>query len=476
MHMAMKGEQLSVWRKYRNGNYTVSINTRDGTKIRETEEDEFIPEFAENMDIKICDRCSMGCKMCFPAGTKVLMGDYTYKNIENLKSGDEVIGFREKPSKTETKRKIFKTRVKRTFVREAEDLVKITVDDGTEIVATRGHPFLAVDREGGIGRFKKLESVEEGTGLYKILFPIRSIDCSTGRNRDYTRYTERKVVKKEELHKKVKVYNLETESHTYIANNFLVHNCHEGSTPDGELGDLNAAFVNTLKPYQEVALGGGNVLEHQGLISFLEKLRDRKVFANITLNQVHFEQNRDIIKTLTDRKLVYGIGVSLVNPTDELIRMLGEFPNAVLHVINGIVTKEQIEKLKGHDLKMLILGYKRLRRGEDYYKAEGEAIEGRKKWLYGNLGSILPEFKVVSFDNLAIEQLDVKRFLSPGEWEEFYMGDDGGYTFYIDMVKKEFAESSTAPFDKRYPLMDDVVDMFNVIRRSKETDRKNRPE
>ena len=53
--------------------------------------------------------------------------------------------------------------------------------------------------------------------------------------------------------------------------------CHEGSTPDGKLGDImNEKFINTLHAYQEVALGGGNVLEHPDLIPFLQKLRDKK--------------------------------------------------------------------------------------------------------------------------------------------------------------------------------------------------------
>ena len=37
---------------YKNGNFTTKIFS-DGTKIRETEDNEFIPAFAENMDIKI---------------------------------------------------------------------------------------------------------------------------------------------------------------------------------------------------------------------------------------------------------------------------------------------------------------------------------------------------------------------------------------------------------------------------------------
>ena len=45
---------------YKNGNYQVTI-LDDGTKIRRTEEDEFIPEFPENADVKITDKCCQGC-------------------------------------------------------------------------------------------------------------------------------------------------------------------------------------------------------------------------------------------------------------------------------------------------------------------------------------------------------------------------------------------------------------------------------
>ena len=46
--------------RYKNGNFVTTILS-DGTKIRETKDDEFIPSFAENMDVKICNYCDMGC-------------------------------------------------------------------------------------------------------------------------------------------------------------------------------------------------------------------------------------------------------------------------------------------------------------------------------------------------------------------------------------------------------------------------------
>ena len=112
-------------------------------------------------------------------------------------------------------------------------------------------------------------------------------------------------------------------------------------------------------------------------------------------------------------------------------------------------------------LKMLILGYKHLRRGEDWYDTDHENIVVRQMWLHENLEEIINHFNVVSFDNLAIKQLDVKRLMSEEDWDEFYMGDDGNYTFYLDLVEGNFGKNSLAT--DRYPIMDNIDDMFQKI-------------
>ena len=293
--------------RYKNGNFVTTILS-DGTKIRETKDDEFIPSFAENMDIKICNYCDMGCKFC-----------------------------------------------------------------------------------------------------------------------------------------------------------------HEGSTINGKFGNiLNEKFIDTLHPYQEIAIGGGDATSHPDLIPFLKKLKEQKVIANMTVNQIHFEKKHELIKKLVDEKLIYGLGVSLVNPTKHFIELIKQYPNAVIHVINGVLKPSDIKALENNNLKMLILGYKHLRRGNEYFEEEQNDIETKQQWLYENLEDIIQKFKVVSFDNLAIEQLDVKRLLTQEEWDEFYMGRDSEFTYYIDMVEKKFAKSSTAPFDKRYDLLESVDNMFNKIRIRKE--------
>jgi hypothetical protein len=163
---------------------------------------------------------------------------------------------------------------------------------------------------------------------------------------------------------------------------------------------------------------------------------------------------------LIEEDLFKGIGVSLVKVSDDFIELIKKYKNAVIHIINGVVDLVELKKLYDNNLKILILGYKQFRKGKEYYS---QNVEDNKKKIYDALSEILQSFKVVSFDNLAIEQLQVKRLLSQAEWDEFYMGDDGNFTFYVDLVDRKFAKNSTS--DIRFDLLDDITEMFNVIRK-----------
>lgn len=243
--------------------------------------------------------------------------------------------------------------------------------------------------------------------------------------------------------------------------------CHENSYEKGAHGDINAKFIETLRPYTECALGGGSVFFHPDFIPLLKKLKEQKVIANITLNQVHFMSNLDLVRELVDQDLIHGIGVSLTNSTDEFIKTIQTFDNAVIHVINGVVTCGQLERLADKDLKLLILGYKDFRRGVDYKQTAESYIKANQINLKVYLKSFIPRFKVVSFDNLAIEQLDVHSLMSEEKWNEFYMGDDGCHTMYIDLVTGTFAKNSVAPLDQRYKLMDSIDEMFAKVKEMK---------
>jgi len=240
--------------------------------------------------------------------------------------------------------------------------------------------------------------------------------------------------------------------------------CHENSTVNGLHGNiLQPKFLNTLQPFIEIAIGGGNPLSHPDLIPFLEKLKKKNIIANLTVNQDHFIKQHISLKKLVDEDLIKGIGISLTNSSSLIFNTLPHFfPNAVIHTINGITTIQDYKNISNKGLKILILGYKNIRRGETYYSKK---VEFQKEQLYTFLPDLIKGFKVVSFDNLAIEQLNVKRLMSKKEWDKFYMGDDGQFTMYIDLVKQEFAKSSISPI--RYQLQDNINNMFEKVKNEK---------
>lgn len=241
--------------------------------------------------------------------------------------------------------------------------------------------------------------------------------------------------------------------------------CHEKSTPDGEHGDImNAEFINKLHKGTEMAIGGGAVTSHPDLVDFLYKLKNIGVRPSITVHQKEFERNENLIKYLIDNELIYGLGVSFSSKNDKLWLKILSYKNAVVHLINGIHGKEVFDYFAYNKAKILILGYKDFGRGHDFLNTEmGKIIEEKMTWLNQNLKNYIDKFEVVSFDNLAIEQLDVKNILSKKEWNEFYQGDDGTATMYVDLVKKQFAKTSTS--SERFDLLDNIEDMFNIIRR-----------
>jgi len=241
--------------------------------------------------------------------------------------------------------------------------------------------------------------------------------------------------------------------------------CYINASPDGIDAELlDVPFIDTLRPYTEVAINGNSV-DHPQLIPFLKKLRDRKILANITVNQKHFERNLGLIRQLTDENLVKGIGISLVNPSRHFIREVMKYKNAVIHTINGILTKEDVENMSDFGLKILILGYKNLGRGISYNNHYYQKIADNQIWLYDHLAELPEHFKVVSFDNLAIEQLNVRRILSDKKWEEIYMGDEGTASMYVDLVTGKFGVSSLCNESEMLPVMSDIKDMFAVVKR-----------
>lgn len=249
--------------------------------------------------------------------------------------------------------------------------------------------------------------------------------------------------------------------------------CHEGSTVDGPLADLNkwTPFLETLHSGTELALGGGAIssLPEGDLQNFLTKLSSRGVIVNMTINQKELENERffNIITEYLQHKLVFGLGISFSNKSTKLESLIKKFrERVVVHVINGIVTEDTIKYLGSLNSKILILGYKNFRRGIDYFEEYQKIIKNNQLYIKNNILDITKMFKTVSFDCLAVEQLELKSIIDDNLWNKVYMGDDGSFTMYIDLVSETYGVNSTAPLEERFKLKpdDDIKYIFNRIR------------
>lgn len=245
--------------------------------------------------------------------------------------------------------------------------------------------------------------------------------------------------------------------------------CYLGCTSKGKHADLMSdyvvnTFIPSLHPYTELALNG-NDLDNLTLEPFLVSLKAQKVFANITINQNQFMYNLQTLVDWQENGLIHGIGISYKKYEGEFFLSLSKVENVVIHVVAGIFNEEDLYHLAFRDLNLLILGYKNTGRGKEYYEHMNRLIANNQDFLkkYLKTKSFYREFKGIGFDTLACKQLDIRSMLSEGEWETMYQGDDGSFTFYVDLVNNTFAKSSIST--NTYSIGNKTVDeMFNVVK------------
>jgi len=248
--------------------------------------------------------------------------------------------------------------------------------------------------------------------------------------------------------------------------------CHESSTPDGKVADIEKIkeILSQLpEGYPiEIAIGGGNVFdsieETQNLVDWI---KNRGHCPRITINVQDLSNLTDKQSKLIDS--VGGLGVSLtslpeikkstnpfldreyslretlIGPEEGFTRKF-ENTKIIIHIIAGVFPISQIDNLFEYsEFPILILGYKQWGRAKDKKLPRNldEFARVIKRKIYEQRTkeySRLPD--VIGFDNLALEQLDIKSALTSTEWGMFYMGDEGSHSMYIDAVEGKFAKTS----------------------------------
>ena len=261
------------------------------------------------------------------------------------------------------------------------------------------------------------------------------------------------------------VFDLTTSHSTYKSREFKCIDCIDTDITEDLYditldGDIHTFPVNGYIVTHNC--GGGNALAHPDFTWLLKVLKEQRVLANVTINQRHLQKYHDLIMKLIKEDLVHGIGVSLTDSSNkediEIINEMGN--NVVIHVIAGIFSSKDVEFVKGH--KILVLGYKDLRRGHALLEKQSDEIKKNIQWLIAYLPDLRKQCKCISFDCLGLEQIDPKTVLniSDKEFATLFQGSDTDVfdndgnitcaTMYIDVPNMKVARMSTAALDKRY--------------------------
>lgn len=218
--------------------------------------------------------------------------------------------------------------------------------------------------------------------------------------------------------------------------------CYEDSNISGKHcdSDILLSKLSELPEGIEVTLGGGNPLSHPEILKIVKELSNtQKKLVSLTVNQ--FSLKEDLIDKCIDNGL-RAIGISPRKDSYDTINLNLRIP-VVYHFILGIHSVEQIESFLKAGKRVLILGYKPIGRAKNIVPDLSEWKSGIKRLKYKLVWERDFPGAGLSFDNLAIRQLDLHTSFTTSEWEHFYLGDDGSCSMYIDAVEGTYSESST---------------------------------
>ena len=164
--------------------------------------------FVHNFTFQTTEACSLNCTYCMPAGALIKMADGSELPIEDIYEGMEVLGTEENGPRT-----LIPSEVTHRFEVDATGLYKFShhLLKGGSIYLTPEHPVWVchkgwVEAQDVNAADELLVVNDDGDTPFRVIknFIIEYLNFES-----------------------IPVYNLETESHTFIANNLITHNCYQ---------------------------------------------------------------------------------------------------------------------------------------------------------------------------------------------------------------------------------------------------------
>lgn len=246
--------------------------------------------------------------------------------------------------------------------------------------------------------------------------------------------------------------------------------CHENSVPGGK----NFNLVNTKNILSslprvgiEIAIGGGNIFDcSKDALSLVEWMKEQGFQPRLTISYEEFiKRIKDFQlarweKAKTDEgRLIKEIEYFGISTTKYHSNIPYISKNIVWHVIVGITPIEEVIKMFDDPVlykKILFLGFKQ------FGRALNMEIPNLPEWREF-IKSTLLGHKVdatIGFDNLALEQLEIKNYLDKDVWESFWLGQEFSSSMYVDAVEETFAPTSRSLCRTSWKSIS-LIDYFN---------------
>lgn len=213
--------------------------------------------------------------------------------------------------------------------------------------------------------------------------------------------------------------------------------CHESSTTDGIECDYSLLQDKLIGLPKGIELAIGCNKMTPGLHKFILWCDMMSYIVNLTVNQGHVKRDFYILNELIQCGAVKGLGISYRSGLKfEVPQELLDYEHTVFHVICGIDSYHEVEALRKNGVnKVLCLGEKDF--GFNLGKVD-LTTRKHKEW-YWWVHNMFKVFDVVSFDNLALQQLNIKRFFTDDNWEVFNQNE---HSFFLNAVNNTIHPSS----------------------------------
>ena len=244
---------------------------------------------------------------CFEAGTKIIMADYSIKNIEDVEINDYVYAYNEELNKFEI-HKVIKSYAHHNTPR----VIKVTFSNNTVLNMTPGHPIMTTD--GWKSRDIENSLYEHNTIATWLEIGDKVINING---------TEIYVINIEEknIPNNFDTYNIEVETcHTFLANGFVVH---------------NAKFANVM-----LAMDSGGYTGEWGSEGRAALLHEKEIVLNKN-DTKNFLDATTILRTLDLQSGLFSRGLgNMITPwisdlksetLDQNVHIDATFPNVTNH-------------------------------------------------------------------------------------------------------------------------------------------------